>query len=268
LRNEGYEPCLNNTATLFAESSDSVFSKFGDKIKGDIVSYLRSITKLPYKYRFPYYTLTKNTFSELFDEEASKIIIESIRKEMLNRIDFDTNAGIEEILDEIQKRELGKYLKNFSGHEHVLFLWSNKNFRDKIMNDFFIHPDVPQCLISSEKIQFPAVENILYSDLFSNKETATAQEFQIITQIHQKNKLEISTRLAGIDCTEWFKNGLSAEFLALEKQIDRYFEKKNISCICGYNKNKIPDRKILRKLLECHNYVMLDSPHNIFKKVI
>ncbi len=268
LRKEGYELCLNNAATVFAQSSDAVFSKFGDKIKEDIIAYLRSITKLPWKYRFPYYSITKNTFSDLFDKEASEIIMELIRKEMLNRIDFDADGTLEEILDEIQKRELGKYLKNMSGHEHVLFLWSNKDFRDEVMKNFFIELEAPQGLISSEKTKLPAVENVLYSDLLANKDTAIEQEFLMITQIHQQNKLEIPTRMAGIDCTEWFKNGLYSEFLSLENQIDKYFEEKNISCVCGYNKEEIPDSKTLRKLLECHSYVMLDDPHSIFKKVI
>ncbi len=56
---------------------------------------------------------------------------------MLNQIDFEAKGIIEEILVQIQKRELASYLKNMSGHEHVLFLWSNKNFRDDIMKDFF-----------------------------------------------------------------------------------------------------------------------------------
>jgi len=266
LGNEGYGSCLNDAATIFAQSSDVIFSKFGNKIKEDIIAYLQSITKLPQKYNFPFYFITKNTFSDLFDEEASEMIMESIRKEILRRIDFDTDGNIEEILEQIQRRDLTKYLKNLSGHEHVLFLWTNKNLRDKIMEKFFVQPDVPQGLISSEKIRFPAVEATTYSSIFANKETATQQEFQIITQIHQKNQTELTTRIAGIDCTQWFKQGLSQEFLALENQIDIYFEEENISCICGYNIDEIPDDKTLKTLLKCHDYVMLDNPHSLFRR--
>jgi len=117
-------------------------------------------------------------------------------------------------------------------------------------------------------MNLPAVENVTYSEILANKETATNQELQMITQIHQKNKTELSTRIAGIDCTQWFKNGLSDEFLKLEKQIDRYFQNNNISCVCGYNINEIHDNGTLKKLLKCHNYVMLDNPHSIFKKQI
>ena len=245
-----------------------MFLKFGDRIKSDIIAYLQSITKLPWKYKFPYYSITKNTFSDLFDEESSEIIMESIRKEMLGRIDFDVHGNIEEILDEIQRRGLATYLETLSGHEHVLFLWNDKDLRNKIMKKFFVQPDVPQCLISSERIKLPAVENVLYSDLLSNKDVATQQELQMISQIHQKNQTMLATRLAGIDCTQWFKHGLSQEFLALEKQIDSYFEKENISCICGYDINEIPDDEILKTLLKRHNYVMLDSPHSLFRRQV
>jgi len=267
LNKEGYEPYLNNSSTVFAKSCDLVFSKFEERIKTNIISSLKSV-QTPTKHYFSFYFITKNLFSDLFDEEASKIIMESIRKEMLNLIDFDTHGNVEEILAEIQKRELITYLNGMSGHEHVLFLWSSKDKRDKVLPHFFAQPDVPQGLISLEKMNLPAVENVTYSEILANKETATNQELQMITQIHQKNKTELSTRIAGIDCTQWFKNGLSDEFLKLEKQIDRYFQNNNISCVCGYNINEIHDNGTLKKLLKCHNYVMLDNPHSIFKKQI
>ena len=268
LKKEGYESCLNDASTIFAQSSDAVFLKFGDKIKSDIIAYLQSITKFPQSYNFLYYSITKNVFLDLFDEESGEIIMESIRKEMLRRIDSDIHGNIEEILDEIQRREIIKYLKTLSGHEHVLFLWSDKDLRNKIMGKFFIQPNVPQALISSERMKFPAVENVLYSDLLSNKATAIQKELQMITEIHQKNQTVLTTRVAGMDCTQWFKHGLSKEFLALERQISSYFEKENISCICGYNINKIPDNKTLKTLLKCHDYVMLDTPHVLLMKQV
>jgi len=268
LKKEGYESCLNDASTIFAQSSDVVFLKFGEQIKSDIIAYLRSITKFPWSYNFTYYSLTKNVFSDLFDQEFGDIIMESIRKEMLGRIDSDIHGNVEEILDEIQRREITTYLKTLSGNEHILFLWDDKDLRNKIMEKFFVQPNAPQAMLSSERIKFPAVENVLYSDLLSNEATAIQKELQMITEIHQKNQTVLTTRLAGIDCTQWFKHGLSKEFLALEKQIDSYFEKENISCICGYNINKIPDNKTLKTLLKCHDYVMLDNPHSLLRKQV
>ena len=76
------------------------------------------------------------------------------------------------------------------------------------------------------------------------------------------------TRLAGIDCTQWFKQGLTEEFIGLEEKIDKFSEKNKISCICGYDINKIPDKKILKKVIKSHGYVMLDNPHMLFKSGI
>ncbi|MDH3341866.1 MAG: hypothetical protein OEL84_11375 [Nitrosopumilus sp.] len=55
--------------------------------------------------------------------------MEPIRKEMFRIIDFDTHDNIEEILDEIQRTNMSKFLKIISGHEHTLFLWADKDLR-------------------------------------------------------------------------------------------------------------------------------------------
>lgn len=269
LRGSGYESCLNEAASIFAQSSDVMFSKFGDKIKAKIISHIKSFKKISLENPFPYYSITKDIFSELFDPEASEIIIRSIRKEMLRRINVQTDDGIEQILNRIQKKELFKYLKNLTGHEHILFLWSNQQSRDKIMNQFFIQSSAPQGLMSTNEMKLKNVENITYSEVFTNKETAIQKEFQMIEQTHQKNSQLIwPTRLAGMDCTQWFKQGLTKEFLLLEKKADKYFEKNKISCICGYDINEIPNERILKKILNYHDYVMLDDPHFLFKRAI
>ena len=85
LRKEGYESILNNAPKIFAESCDMIFSKFGDKIKEEIIKHIEAITRLPSKYVFPYYSIAKHTFSEIFGEEASKIVIKSIRNEILKK---------------------------------------------------------------------------------------------------------------------------------------------------------------------------------------
>ena len=148
LREMGYEPVLKDAASIFAQSSDTIFLKFGDKIKEDIVSHIKAYDKRPIQDPFPYYSITKDLFSELFDDEAAAIIIESIRKDMLRRINVDTIESIEKVLDAIQKKELFNYLRNMKGHEHVIFLWSKPHLRDNIMKKFFIQSIAPQGLMS------------------------------------------------------------------------------------------------------------------------
>ena len=110
------------------------------------------------------------------------------------------------------------------------------------------------------------MESVTYEKIFADKGNATKNEFEIISQIHKKNtQLVHPTRLAGIDCTQWFKQGLTEEFISLEAKIDKFFEKNKISCICGYNISEIPDKKTLKRVIKSHGYVMLDSPHMLFK---
>ena len=104
LRETGYETVLKDAASIFAQSSDAVFLKFGEKIKKDIIPQIKSYNKRPVQDPFPYYSVTKDLFSELFDDEAAAIIIESIRKDMLLRINVDTKENIERVLDTSEKR--------------------------------------------------------------------------------------------------------------------------------------------------------------------
>ena len=76
LRKEGYESILNNAPMIFGDACDNVFSKFGDTIKEDVIKHVQSISELPSKYLFPYYTITEKIFFEMFGKE-SEIIIES-----------------------------------------------------------------------------------------------------------------------------------------------------------------------------------------------
>ena len=269
LREMGYEPVLKDAASIFAQSSDAIFLKFGDKIKEDIISNIKSYNKRPLQDPFPYYSVTKDLFSELFDDEAASIIIESIRKDMLRRINVDTKEDIEKILDAIQKKELFSYLRNMKGHEHIIFLWSKPQLRDNIMKKFFIHSIAPQGLMSIKEEKPNNIEIVTYKEIFADKENATENGFETISEIHKKNtQLIYPTRLAGIDCTQWFKQGLTEEFICLEEKIDKFSEKNKISCICGYDINKIPDKKTLKKVIKSHGYVMLDNPHMLFKSGI
>ena len=269
LREMSYEPVLKDAASIFAQSSDTIFLKFGDKIKEDIISHIKSYNKRPVQDPFPYYSVTKDLFSELFDDEAAAIIIESIRKDMLRRINVDTNEDIEKILDSIQKKELFNYLRNMTGHEHIIFLWSKPQLRDDILKKFFTQSIAPQGLMSIREENSNDIETVTYGKIFADKKRATENGFKTICQIHKKNtQLIHPTRLAGIDCTQWFNQGLTEEFICLEEKIDKFSEKNKISCICGYDINKIPDKTTLKKVIKSHGYVMLDNPHMLFKSGI
>jgi hypothetical protein len=106
IKEEGYESCLNDAPTIFAQSRDTVFSKFGDKIKSDIIAHLRSIDEFPWTYNFPYYSITKNTFTDLFDKKSSQIIMESIRKEILEELTLTLMAASKRYLMKFKEERL------------------------------------------------------------------------------------------------------------------------------------------------------------------
>ena len=153
-----------------------------------------------------------------------------------------------------------------SGHDHIFYLWNSNESRNRIIEKYFTYTGAPQGLMSSEDMNLPKVTVVSYLEILKNKNSAIEQEFEMINQIHNKNNSTFPTKLAGTDCTQWFKHGMIQQFLSLEQKIDKFFMEKNISCICAYNINEIPDLKILKNLLKSHQLVMLDKPHSLFRR--
>ena len=267
LTNFGYESCLNEAPTIFAQSLDTIFFKFEKKTQHLISKYFEK-KEPPKKYRFPYYALAEQAIFDIFGKKDGDQILVLIRNEITKRIDFDSQGTIDEILNGIQKRNILSFIRNLSGNEHILYLWSSKKLKNDIMKEFFSPTETQKGYISSEKSNLNNVENITYSQLLSNKKNATQTELQLVITTHEKNQVGFPTRVAGDDCTQWFKADLTSEFLILEKSLDEYFEKNSVSCICGYNGNEIQDKKLLKELLDRHRYVLLDDPYVLFKKVI
>ena len=147
-----------------------------------------------------------------------------------------------------------------------MYLWENNESRNKIIQKYFHKLDTPQGLISSDGFELPKVNIVSYSKLFKNKDSALSYEFELINQIHQLNKSLMPTRLAGDDCTLWFKQGLTQQFLEFEQKINKYFMKNKISCICCYNINEIQDNETLIEILKSHELVLLDKPHSLFRR--
>ena len=72
LREEGYESIINNAPSVFADACDTVFLKFDNKIKNDIIKEIQSVMELPSNYVFPYYSVTENIFTKLFGKKNWK----------------------------------------------------------------------------------------------------------------------------------------------------------------------------------------------------
>ncbi len=147
-----------------------------------------------------------------------------------------------------------------------MFLWKNEGLRDKLLSYYFETSAGPKRAISSEKLSITGVDLITYDEIFSDSSQSVNKNLQSIVETHNKNNHKISTRVAGCDCTQWFKQGLTEEFLKVEENAQKFLEDNLVSGICAYNIKNIPDEKTLKSFLKYHPKVLLDDPFVIYEK--
>ena len=263
----GYSTTINQSSVIFANAVDKIFNNLPIVLKEDIITEIKNQTSNK-DHIFPYYSLTKKAIIKVFGEKVGDKILNEVAVEISNKVDNIQFQSIEESLEIIQKEELAKVMKNLTGHEHFIYLWNSKKARNNLVAEFFKHTIAPKGLISEEPIEIENVSNVTYGQILLQKDQAIKKEETLINETHRKNKTNTPTRLSGTDCTQWFNEGLTKEFIELEKKIDGFIQENNISCICGYNINEMTDKEILRKTLRAHKYVILDEPYQIFERQI
>lgn len=202
----------------------------------------------------------------MFGDKVGDKILNEVAVEISNKINKNQFQSIEVSLEKIQNEELTKIMKNLSGHEHFIHLWNSKKIRNNVISEFFKHTIAPKGLISEEPMEIENVPNVTYGQILLQKDQAIKKEEELINDTHQKNKTSSPTRLSGTDCTQWFNEGLTKEFIELEKKVDKFIEENNVSCICGYNINEMPDLETIKKSLANHKFVILDEPLQIFER--
>lgn len=107
------------------------------------------------------------------------------------------------------------------------------------------------------------------------------QEYYISDYIADAEKIiTAATRVAGEDCSWFFRNGLTNEFLTAEKSIGTQI-KDNISIMCSYDlsnvaatvdydndkQNKNKNNDLLKTIISSHKYVVLDEPFSIYRQM-
>ena len=259
----GYNPTSNKTSIIFANVIDGVFFGFGSTIQNGLINEAKK-QNLPKHFKFPYYSLVEKSIIDFLGQVGGKKILAEINAELSRQTGI--TGSTEDILNELSKREILQRIQDFSGHEHAIFLWKNKELRDKLLTHYFESSKGPKRAISSEELSIPDVDWITYEEIFSDKSKSTEKNLQSIVDTHEKNNSIISTRVAGFDATQWFKHGLTEEFLEVEKNAQQYIETNLISGICSYDINQIPDEQTLKSFLDCHPLVLLDDPFVIYER--
>ena len=259
----GYVSTSNNTSRIFANAVDKIFFSFGETIQNGLIKEARKQT-LPQNFAFPYYSIVRQSIMDFLGEPIGKMVLEKINQELTNQTNIE--GSIEEILNEISKSEVLEKIKNFSGHEHVIYFWKKENTRDKTLNEFFQGAKGPKGMVSNKISRITEINEITYSELFENKVDAIKKTLKFLSDTQERNDQHNTTRFAGSDCTKWFDNDLGKEFLELENQAEVYIKKNNISAICAYNIENVRDESVLREILDCHKFVLLDKPYEIYER--
>ena len=239
------------------------FFGFGTTIQNGLITEAKK-QNLPKNFKFPYYSLVQKSVIDFVGETGGERILNEINAELSRKTGISGSTG--EILAELSKLEILKSIQNFSGHEHVIYLWSNEGFRDKILTHYFESSQSPKRVFSSKKFPISDVSTTTYREIFSDKKKSIDKTFQSIIKTHEENNLMNPTLIAGLDGTRWFDKGLTKEFFEVENSAQQYIEENFISGICAYDVKKFPDKLVLKKFLSCHNTVLLDNPCVIYER--
>ena len=266
LQDLGYARHLNKTASIFSESIDKVISYLGENSKNALISYISSLTKLPKNECFVYYDVTKNALNHVFGEKCAKEVLDLVKEEILIHNDSSSNESLDVLMNDLSKQEVLEFIRTFNGNEHVLYLYKDKEEKNKIMSEYFSSTKSLSGLLSLEPMKQKNVENILYENLLIDREEAKKKVFEFLSEVQLKNPEETVSHFFAEDGSLWLMNGLTKQYLDTEKSLVEYVEKNPISFICACNIAEISDDGVLSELIASHNYVILDEPFIAYRK--
>ncbi|MFB5603844.1 MAG: hypothetical protein ACE5RK_05475 [Candidatus Nitrosomaritimum aestuariumsis] len=258
----GYESISNKTSVIFSNVIDQVFFGFGSTIQNGLITEAKK-QMLPKNFKFPYYSLVEKSVLDFLGPRAGEKILSEINVELSRQTKIEGTS--EEILNELSRKEVHNKIRHLAGHEHIIYLWSDKNIRNQILKEILENSKGPKATFSTEEPLFSNIPNITYSELFSEKNSAVKKSFEIISNCNTKND-EHPSVIIGFDGTKWFESGLQSEFLQLEQYANDYFSENRDIGICAYDLNKIPDQETLRSFVKCHAIVILDNPFVIYER--
>jgi hypothetical protein len=258
----GFTSTSNKTSKIFADILDKVFLGFGETIQNGLIAEAKK-QKLD-DFKFPFYSMVQQSVLNFLGETSGKKFIDVINDELTKQTSI--KGTIEEILNELSRREIFQQIEDFSGHEHFIYLWTNVKIRDRVFSHFFRDAEGPKNIIFTEEINIPKIKNIKYSEIFKDKNQSIAINRQAIFESSQNNKNQELSKMAGSDNANWFKEGMGKDLLSLEEDAEKYISNNLISAICGYDIKKIPDQTSLKSLLKSHRLILLDDPFVIYER--
>jgi hypothetical protein len=232
-----------------------------------------------------------------------EMLIETIKFSLGSEITeediLNPDVGIRDIIKKISYHEITRFVNEIPRGDHVNFIYENEDIKDKVLSAFLsseTHQDdiinnqitSRRGLISNKQTKFNYVNNILYCEDLS----LVVEESEIINRLWQwmnsfrnnysvrskpgknkeingiKNKdiIASSTIRIAIEDAAWFLlNNFGHEFLSFEKIIRKYLD-EHTSVLCTYKISNISDSDdMITKIIESHEYVILENPLMIYK---
>ena len=254
------EKSINKTINQKLSSSES--QKFNE--------LLNNLNSLSEQDIFSKYPLLTSLISSVLPESIDDTLLEiknNIEDELGNKF---SNMDLEEMLTFLFEKECFDFIHNLPSGEHVVLLWSDKNFRDRFMLSYF-HPDfyknVPRLFFSQVECKIPGVNTKLFPEFTKiDKEHVLQETIDVITNSMSENKSNFPGLVACEDDTWWFKAGLDDSIMSFEK-VSGPKTKNNFNVICSYNYLELP-KETIETLTLSHSYVILDNPISIYEQKI
>ena len=268
LSGHGFELTTTKDQTILSEAITKSFTvEFGTDLGNQITTLISDIVGKPWNKILKDFPLLEDSLKRIFQEGAEPIL-EGLRNEILREARFleNSNKSIPEILSSIRLEELFKTLKNLAKNQHPILLFSNTNFRDKIIQEFFdinIPNESKGCF--SENPKQSVKPTITYDKIVEGEQISVKKINQFLSEVHQKNSTSLPSRFA-CENTIWFKNqGLFDEHQRMGTKLDQKVVSQ--SCIlCCYNVNQLNDEQIQR-IIQSRGIIILENPTSIFRRV-
>lgn len=185
----------------------------------------------------------------------------------MQTIDFKSleDSGFEIIAD--TREQVLDTILNFKGHEHVVFFFSNKEFRDEVLEKFFKKAKsekAPGIFYYDTLDTLPTSNQLHYNKLVeSDNSVDLTKMVNSVSEIHAKNLSGHATRISSEDCAWFLEKGFFKEHNEFEKILGTFLS-DNITCMCPYDASKV-GKEHFGKIIRYYGYIIFDDPFRIYK---
>jgi hypothetical protein len=277
----GYLPATSMVDQILFDSVEKAFKIIGKTAYNALLERACSIHRLSERELLTNYDLFEKSLYDIFGK-ISFILLRGLKKEILiHAVLMDSRLTVSDILNpsitigdilkNIHEVEVFEYVRKMLSHEHILFLYEDKNSNDKILSEFFFingKDNVPKGLLSitpADNLN-QGCNNMLYDKLvqkLQNKYEALKKLSDWMFNLHSSNKSDFATRIAFEDGTWWLRNGLADDYVRFEGSLGKHLQ-NNLSILCGYDVSNLNELYI-EAIIASHIYVILDGPMIIYK---